>query len=419
MRSSVASSVVVAASVAGLALFYGCSSETPNNPFLQANAGSAGTPPGSSGSTGMSGNTSGGSGALPTAGANGTAGSGSGVGGSVTVDGTGTGGMSGAGGSSTAGAGGSAAGSGGGDITKVVKGAGCGQDPASVTGTHTIHTMGTKPAGCADSKCGAWAYDREYTVTLPQPYDNTKAYPLVLEGPGCGSDSKAVYPLTIPYPDGLPNAGNTVIRVGLKPPPNDIGHATNPGQGCFDDKEGDDSVDWTFYENLYDLLDTKLCFDHNRVFAAGNSSGAWFSNEIGCKYAGDAKRPIRGIMPNTGGLPTDIPSAMPTCSSKPLSGIWMGESMDTENDFVHNKAAMSRAMMVNGCTGTDIDKATFVDFPAGNSAIACKKVVGCPDLYPIVMCLKDGKEHAGHDDSANPAFSTFVQQFSKGAFITQ
>jgi hypothetical protein len=398
---------------AGLAAVYGgCGSDDPgtSNPFTQPSAGSSG----SSSVVTSSGSSSGGN--TGTAGTNSVAGSGTGgaSGGSGT-GGTGTAGSA-AGGMSGSGAGGGAPGS---DITKVVKAAGCGMDPAAVVGTHMIHTTGTKPTGCADSKCGDWAYDREFTVVLPQPYDNTKAYPLVFEGPGCGGGSKDVYPLTIPYPNGPSNAANTVIRVGIKPPPNDIGHATNPGQGCFDDKEGDDSVDWVFYENLWDLLDTKVCFDHNRVFAAGNSSGAWFSNEVGCKYAGDPKRPIRGIMPNTGGLPTDIPSALPTCTSKPLSGIWMGESGDKENDFVRNKYAMNRAMKVNGCTGTDVDKATFTDFPAPNSSIACKKVAGCPDLYPIIMCLKTGTDHAGHDDSANPAFSTFLQQFSMGTFISQ
>lgn len=415
MRTSATSNLVLVALGTGFATIYGCSSgdAPPANPFTLPGAGTNGTTAGASGAHAVGGSGTGGSGA-GTSGNTGT--SGSGVGGAV--GGTAAGGMSGAatGGTSDGGSGGS---TGGGAITKVLKGAGCGMDPAAVVGTHTIHTTGTKPAGCADSKCGPWTYDREYTVFLPQPYDNNKAYPLVFEGPGCGGDSKAIYPLTIPYPNGPSNAGNTVIRVGLKPPPNDIGHATAPGGNCFDDKEGDDSVDWVFYENLYDLLDTKICFDHNRVFSGGNSSGAWFSNELGCKYAGDPKRPIRGIMANTGGLPTDQAFAMPTCTSKPMSGIWMGESMDPGNDFVHNKAAMNRALMVNGCTGTDIDKVMFMDFPASNSAIACKKVVGCPDLYPIVMCLKDGQAHAGHDDSANPAFSTYVQQFSMGAFLTQ
>jgi len=195
------------------------------------------------------------------------------------------------------------------DVTKVRPSQGCGVAapadlvPGQLVARH-IMTMGIKDAGCADAKCGAWTDTRDYWVKLPTGYDNTKAYPLVFEGPGCGGQGNNLY--TIPAFD------STVIRVGLSPSAYwQQYHATNPGQHCFDDKEGDDSVDWVFYEDLYDLFDTTLCFDRDRVFAGGNSSGAWLANELGCKYAGDAKHPIRGVLVNQGGLPTD-PKYVPT-----------------------------------------------------------------------------------------------------------
>ncbi|HEX3695673.1 MAG TPA: hypothetical protein VH374_09810 [Polyangia bacterium] len=302
-------------------------------------------------------------------------------------------------------------------ITLVSPAAGCGMPPTG-TGEQTIQTMGTKPANCADSVCGAWSYTRQYNVVLPQGYVNSKAYPLVFEGPGCGGNQDAVYPLAI---NGMNNAGNTVIRVGLSPPPNTIGHSTNPNQGCFDDKEGDSSVDWVFYENLWDKLATQICFDQNRVFAAGNSSGAWFSNEVGCKYAGDAKRPIRGIMPNTGGLPSQ-PMYEPTCTNNPLSGMWMGDLSDPENPFSNNIFAIQRAMKVNGCTTTTYDATTMTDpFPigGGNADDQCKQVKGCPDLYPIMVCTVNNGTHESHENMAEPGFSTFLQLFQKAPFLTQ
>ncbi len=205
--------------------------------------------------------------------------------------------------------------------------------PGQTSGKQTMTTSGTKPAGCADSVCGAWTYPRDYYVTLPKGYVNNKAYPIVFEGPGCGGQGTDVYGLNDPTAGNTGNVNNTVIRVGLTPPPNAIGHATNPNQGCFDDKEGDSSVDWVFYENLYDKLASTICFDKNRVFASGNSSGAWFSNELGCKYAGDPTRPVRGIMPNTGGLPTTPAPQVTTCSSKPMAGMWVGENMDPEKSI--------------------------------------------------------------------------------------
>ncbi len=95
-----------------------------------------------------------------------------------------------------------------------------------------------------------------------------------------------------------------------------------------------------FYENLYDALNPMLCFDRNRVFSAGNSSGAYFSNELGCKYAGDALRPVRGVLPNTGGLPTQA-QYVPTCTNKPMAGMWVHEVNDQEMPFSGNKVAIT------------------------------------------------------------------------------
>jgi poly(3-hydroxybutyrate) depolymerase len=429
--------------VSGILAFCACSSpdSTGSTGYTTGATGGA-TSSGSGGSGGSSGSTgtggasgSTGSGGSTTSGGSGTggsAGTGSGAGGSAAGSGGTSGGSAGApgGSSGTGGAAGQApeggtadagprpaeggidgdAGTGGNPLTKVVPTPGCGKDPGQGVGTAvrgTIVTMGTKPTGCADSKCGAWTYTREYFVTLPTGYVNTKAYPLVFQGPGCGGTGTAIYPLNN-------NVDNTVIRVGLTPPDNAIGHATNPNQGCFDDKEGDDSVDWIFYENLWDKLAGVLCFDKNRVFASGNSSGAWFSNEVGCKYAGDATHPIRGIMPNTGGLPTEA-LYVPTCTNQPMAGMWIHEINDTTNPFTGNKVAIQRAMQVNGCTiGTNYDNAMFDDFPiaGGNPDTTCKKIRGCPDIAPLVVCALAGNGHGSHDNVANPGFATFIKLFS-------
>jgi poly(3-hydroxybutyrate) depolymerase len=325
---------------------------------------------------------------------------------------------------STAGGGGGSAGAATtNDLTKVVPTAGCGLDPAGLTPGQTVKgsiaTMGAKPASCADSQCGAWSYDREYFVTLPTGYVKTNAYPLVFEGPGCGGNGQDVYPLTDPTAGNAPNAGNTVIRVGLTPPPNAIGHATNPNQGCFDDKEGDSSVDWVLYENLYDKLAASICFDKNRVFASGNSSGAWFSNELGCKYAGDATRPVRGVMANVGGLPTDA-KFVPTCTDKPMSGMWIDETMDPGNSFAGDAVAIDRAISVNKCTGGDWPTTPTANYPigGGKADTTCKQITGCPAPYPIVVCLLPSSR-TGNDDTANPGFTTFLKFFSSPPQLTQ
>jgi poly(3-hydroxybutyrate) depolymerase len=297
----------------------------------------------------------------------------------------------------------------GNDITDVVKSAGCGTTFAGVSGAKvTIQTSGVKDANCADKlqdgtpKCGPWSTPRDYYVYLPQDYDKNRAYPLVFDLPGCGATGLDVY--------SLGNAQDNVIRVGLTPGPNSLGHGTNPGQGCFDAREGDDNIDFVFYENLVDKLKGELCFDRNRVFAAGDSLGAWMADELGCHYAGDALHPIRGVLANDGGLPTQV-AYKPTCSGQPMAGMWVHDVGDAETPFISAKAAIKQAMAVNGCTiGTDYDTAQFQNYPigGGNPIVTCQKMMGCPALYPLVVCPLPGNDHSRHEAVANPGFGTFL-----------
>lgn len=414
MRSSVTSTVVLVGLTAGLASIYGGCTVTAEDP---SPFGPGGTSP-----TGTSGTSTGGSTTTPTAGSGGSTSvagsvgmSGSATGGTAPTAGTGAGGMSGAGGGATGGTGGATV---GGDITKVWKSDGFGKPYAGQSGAEsTLATMGTKAADCAahlkngTKVCGAWMLNRKFRINLPTPYDPNKSYPLLFEGPGCGGGSGSLY-------NGFSAAfTNSIIRVGLAP--NGIeAHGTNPGEGCFDDKEGDDSSDWVFYEVLYDKLNADLSFDRNRVFAGGNSSGAWFSNELGCKYAGDAKRPVRGVMPNTGGLPTEAPY-VPTCTQAGMAGMWVHEINDGTNPFSGNIVAIDRAMKVNKCAQQNYATAQFDPFPlAGGSGSACKRIKNCDPLYPLVVCALPGDQHGSHTEIVHPGWPTFMGLFNVAPLLT-
>ncbi len=300
-----------------------------------------------------------------------------------------------------------------GDIVAVKPTAGCGLAAPCplVPGESvrlTIATSGVKDAD-ATGNPGPWSYEREFYVRLPAGYDSSSAYPMVFQGPGCGGDGTSVYP--------LPDIADQVIGVGMTPPPDDINHVDAPGAGCFDDREGDDSVDFPFYEAVWDALAGELCFDQNRVFVSGNASGggAW-ANQIGCKYAGDPGHPIRAVGVNAGDF-FDQPEYRVTCSSAPMAGMWIHETYDGTAPFDDAKKAIERAMTVNGCTDMSFDAATLENYPIGpylsnpNPDDTCKKIVGCPELYPLVVCLIPGNGHGGHISVANPGFARFFGSF--------
>jgi hypothetical protein len=345
------------------------------------------------------------------------------------------GGAAGAGGSTDgggdAGAGGGAAGAGGSmdggadgivgipiDITTVRPSAGCGLAPPQALGMavrYTMQTQGTKAPDCADSRCGAWSFLREYYVTLPASYDKAKPYPILFEGPGCGGTGINLYPL-----DAEAQAG--IIQVGLSPSVDaQAFHATNPGQGCFDDKEGDDSIEWVFYEKLYDQLAATLCFDRNRVFAGGTSSGGWLGNELGCKYAGDPQRPVRAVLSNSAGLPTD-PRYVPTCTSNGLAGMWVYDPTSSSGQpFTGDLAAVARAVVVDKCeANAAYDVMDAPDFPigGGNASGTCKLLKGCATLFPLVTCPLSNTNHGTNPTIVNPGFATFMRLFNKAPLLT-
>jgi hypothetical protein len=286
---------------------------------------------------------------------------------------------------------------------------GCNADPGQEAGAsvaHMIATSGTKAAGCADGVCGPWSQQREYVLTLPAGYDKSHAYPLVFEMPSCGANGNNVFTLK----GKTPNADDTVIRVGLSPPPKEVGlPMTRPNMGCFDDAEGDDSVDFAFYETLYDELAAHFCIDRSRVFASGSYSGGRLANQLGCKYAGDATRPIRAVLVVDGALAANSPAA-PTCTKSPLAGIWVHGVGDAENPFSGDILAINRALEIDGCEIPRFDSTMFAPYAIGGGFgdSICRRALGCPAMFPIVVCPLPQSRMAD-SDIAGPAFTTFIE----------
>ena len=128
-------------------------------------------------------------------------------------------------------------------------------------------------------------------------------------------------------------------------------------------------------------------------------------------------------MPNTGGLPSQ-PQYEPHCSNAPMAGMWVGETMDPENAFSNNVFAINRAAARERLQPGDVHGGAASErpnFPIGGGQRATRSASrssGCPTLYPLVVCLITGNQHAGHDNVTNPGFGTFISMFSKAPFLT-
>ena len=331
------------------------------------------SPPGSSGTGGRSGT----GGARTGSGGSGSGGSGSG--GQVVVgsggtsatggaSGSGTGGRAGSGGS--AGAAGSGAGSGGaaGDATP---GEG-GTPPAA----------GAKPSpGCGkpNPPMGARTFMSPggtvpYIVSLPPGYDASKPYPLGFALHGFGRDHEACRRSDCPNVQMV--MGDKAVLIFLK----SIGagwETTTRAQNL------------QMFTAILASLKTEYCVDENRVFVAGTSSGAAFTNILGCKL-GDQLRvvsPVAGPADNT------------NCKGNPAAIVIHGIS----DGVARGENARNLYAQRNGCSMTTTPPLAEVrtKISAARSAnrgeIACATYDGCTKA-PVKWC-----EHSfgGYDNSTH------------------
>jgi predicted esterase len=129
-----------------------------------------------------------------------------------------------------------------------------------------------------------------------------------------------------------------------------------------------DGNDDEFIDALLIELGEKNCIDTTRVFAAGQSNGAFFVNELGCKRP-DA---FRAIAPAAGGGPTG------GCT-KGVSAMVVHGTADTTVSIEKGLFSRDYWLRANGCAGASSDPAP---------GLPCVAYSGC--AKPVLWC-----EHAG------------------------
>jgi len=149
-----------------------------------------------------------------------------------------------------------------------------------------------------------------------------------------------------------------------------------------------------FFEGVLDLVLDELCVDENRVFIAGTSSGASFSNVLACRF-GDrllASAPVAGNLPEDEGCVGQVAVVA-------IHGI-----DDPHVTFESGERARDFFLSQNGCSSTTIPELPQVhaeirasrDIDETNQK--CVDYQGCDAGYPVRWC-----EHSegGYDDSTH------------------
>jgi poly(3-hydroxybutyrate) depolymerase len=266
------------------------------------------------------------------------------------------------GGAGGAGTGGSAAGAGAGGSAgsgNTGRSAGCGKTRTLTNGRKTIQSGG----------------NREYILRVPDNYDNTKPYRLIIAyhwlngnasqvADGGGSTEDPYYGLW----DLAQNSTIFVAPEGLN-----AGWANSNGQ------------DVTLTDAILNQINGDLCIDTTRIFATGFSYGAGMSYAIACARA----NVFRGVVLYAG-------AQLSGCSggTTPIAYMHVHGVRDGVLSISQGRPLRDRYVMVNGCTSQNPPE------PAANSGThICTSYQGCSAGHPLRWCAHGGDHNPTEKDS--------------------
>jgi hypothetical protein len=238
---------------------------------------------------------------------------------------------------------------------------GCGSANPPASGTYMI-TVGGTP--------------REYILTLPDGYDGSHPYRLVLAFHGHMYTAQSVAdggpPGSGPYYGIQSESGNSTIFVA----PQAIG-------------SGWSSSDLDFVNAMVVQFEAQLCVDEARIFATGFSMGAIMTITIGCGE-GDMFRAIAAMSGEISG----------TCSGSHPIAYWASHGMsDPTIAFANGEAARDKFVAIDQCSSTT----------SAADANGCVAYQGCTAGDPVVWCPFDGVHEP--PPFAGPAIWSFLSQF--------
>jgi poly(3-hydroxybutyrate) depolymerase len=259
-----------------------------------------------------------------------------------------------------------------------VKSAGCGKTPTIQGGENspiTIQSNGT----------------RDYLLRVPDNYDNSTPYRLVIAYHESGASAKAVWGYDFYKFWGYAN--NTTIFI-----------APDGLSGGWGNTSGDDV---TFTDAILAQIEADRCIDQTRIFATGFSFGGAMSIAIACARA-DV---FRGVAFFSG-------ANLSGCDGgkTPIAYYASQASQDhgslPANSPIAGEVIQAQFAAVDGCTAQD------AGIPATGSGLPhiCTKYQGCSPGHPVEYCGFDGP-HGW--DPVDPGQSTSWDPPEAWKFITQ
>ncbi len=250
-------------------------------------------------------------------------------------------------------------------------GPGCGQSAGLATGEYTIISNDVS---------------REYYLKIPSGYNSNRSYPVIFAFHGLGGNYNNF------VDDSCYNLESSVGDEAILVYPNALEFN---GETHWDVVQWDDNnADLAFFDDLYKDIESSLCIDKRKVFAAGHSNGAVFSNMLGWNKG----HIIRAIAPVAGFL-TGVENNRGQVAAIQVHG--------TRDEFFSTDIARKSLNFwidVNDCNGTETYE--------GIDSTYCVAYPDCDTNFPVQYCEHDlvdasGSGHAWPDFAGDAIWNFF------------
>ena len=228
--------------------------------------------------------------------------------------------------------------------------------------------------------------DRSYILAVPQDYDGSKTYPLVLAlhgNPGTPDQMLGDFPFDA--------AGGEAI----------VAYPGAAGDNWDLATAAASNVDMQFVQALPAEIAKKANVDTKRVFGLGFSGGAFFLNQITCQIPGIFK----AFASHSGGAPYQTgaqtwPNGCVKCAGSPTPAIVIHGTADTTVSPDDGKFSAACWATTDGCL-QDPDS-----WPATTPSV-CRRESTCNVVSPVELCLVDGLGHQPWSDAPTVAWTFF------------
>ena len=214
---------------------------------------------------------------------------------------------------------------------------------------------------------------REFILTLPENYDNSRTYPLIFVWHGLGGSAIGVASGSRfrgePYFGLFKASENQAIFIAGQ----GLSSVIRAWSG-WDNKNGRDVA---FVRKLMNWAELNMSIDESRIFSTGMSYGGMFSNLLACRLGNK----IRAIASMSGSFQIyGVQYPYNQCKGEKVAAWFAHGTDDRYVVYKDGEAARDYFTSVNGCSSS-FTKAT----PAG-----CIMYNGCDTGYPVVWCRHKG-----------------------------